>query len=401
MKSLKELLIVGPGPSSSHTIGPYRICLDFLRNTNIENLDHIIVILYDSLALTGKGHGTDKIILNALKQFDVKIVFDTETVDIPHPNTMRIQAFYKTGEVISKVYCSIGGGAYQVVGENSKTIDTYPFNTFDEMKKILPNFNNDIYSLIEHYEGKDIFSYAQNLLLKSFDTIKKSLKTEGLLPGPLKLKRVSHEIYTRANELEELEEKRALLLTSYSYATSEANAASEMIVTTPTCGASGVVPAILYYLYKDLKGNLHKLTKAYLVGALIADFIKQNASISGAVLGCQAEIGSAASFASASLAYYNNLSIYQIEYAAEVSMEHFLGLTCDPVDGYVQIPCIERNAVACVHAYAAYILSKNVAIYRHNKVSFDDVILAMKETGKQLPSDLKETSKGGLAKIIC
>ena len=401
MNSLKELLIIGPGPSSSHTIGPYRICLDFLRKAEIKDIDHIIVTLYDSLALTGKGHGTDKIIIDTFKNFDVQIIFDFKTDDIPHPNTMRIQAFYKSGKNFTKVYCSTGGGAFQIVGENTDNIETYPFNTFDDMKKILPSFNNDIYALIEYYEGKDIFLYARNLLLKSFDTIRKSLKTEGILPGPLRLKRVSKDIFRRANDMKIGEEKRELLLTSYSYATSEANAASEMIVTTPTCGASGVVPAILYYIYKDLNGDLNKLVRSYLVGALVANFIKQNASISGAVLGCQAEIGSAASFAAASLAYYNDLTLYQIEYAAEVSMEHFLGLTCDPVDGYVQIPCIERNAIASIHAYAAYLLSKNVAIYRHNRVSFDKVILAMNDTGKQLPSDLKETSKGGLAKVIC
>ena len=191
-----------------------------------------------------------------------------------------------------------------------------------------------------------------------------------------------------------------LLLAAFSYATSEENARGKEVVTSPTCGASGVVPAVLYYEKKFRLRQPDELARAYLVGALICDFIKENAAISGAMYGCQAEIGSAASFASAALAYLDGLSVYQIEYAAEVAMEHFLGLTCDPVDGYVQIPCIERNAMAAIHSYAAYLFSKDIALYRHNLVSFDNVVRAMKETGQELPPDLKETSLGGLAKII-
>ena len=401
MKTLKELLIIGPGPSSSHTIGPYRICLDFLIRIKNLTISKIKVTLYASLALTGKGHGTDKIIQKALKNYSIQIVLEPKLSANIHPNTMKLEAFCNEKLLLSLTYLSIGGGAYEILTEKKKATETYPFNTFSEMKSYLPKFSNDIYNLIEYYEGHKIFDYGQHLLTASFKTIERALVTDGILPGPLKLKRVSKQIYLQALKVTDSVDKRDLLLTSYSYATSEANAAGEEIVTAPTCGAAGVVPAVLYYLYHDKQADWNHLVKAYLVGALIANFIKQNASISGAVAGCQAEIGSAASFASAALAYYFNLSIYQIEYAAEVSMEHFLGLTCDPVDGYVQIPCIERNAVASIHAVSAFLFSKDIAIYRHNRVSFDEVVLAMREIGKEIPSDLKETSKGGLAKIIC
>ena len=184
------------------------------------------------------------------------------------------------------------------------------------------------------------------------------------------------------------------------FATSEANARGDIVVTAPTCGAAGVVPAVLFHQYRYNHRTIEDLAKAYLIGALVCDFIKNNASISGAVLGCQAEIGSACSFAAASLSYLNGLSLFQIEYASEVAREHFLGLTCDPVNGYVQIPCIERNAMASIHAFTAYEYAKEISIYRTNKVSFDNVILARKETGSELSPDLKETALGGLAKII-
>jgi L-serine dehydratase len=239
------------------------------------------------------------------------------------------------------------------------------------------------------------------MLKQSFQTVEDSLKKEGILPGPLQLDRVAKKVYLSSKRISDKAERRTLMLTAYAYATSEANANHEMMVTAPTCGAAGVVPSCLYYEYKNHHATMEQLVKAYLVGALICNFIKENASVSGALLGCQAEIGSAASFAAASLSYLHALSVFQIEYASEVAMEHFLGLTCDPVDGYVQIPCIERNAIASIHAYTSYLFAQDIALFRRNKVSFDNVIQAMKETGKVLPVELKETSLGGLAKIIC
>ena len=402
MKSIKELLIVGPGPSSSHTIGPYRIIKHFIQGMNIENVENVQITLYGSLALTGKGHSTNSIIKEALGDVPCEVFFEPTLDRLKHPNTMQCIAHLKNGETNVKRYHSIGGGAFCIEGEKNCGKEVYPFSTFDGLKQYMEKSETqDIYDVIATLDEKDIFKYGKEMLLHSFETIQNALEKEGTLPGPLQLKRVAKKIYQKALDSKDDIDRRLLFLTSYAYATAEANANNEMIVTAPTCGAAGVVPSVLYYEYKNHHHSLKDLVKAYLVGALICSFIKENAGVAGALLGCQSEIGSAASFAAASLAYLHGLATYQIEYAAEVAMEHFLGLTCDPVDGYVQIPCIERNGVASIHAYTAYLYAKNISLYRKNKVSFDNVILAMKETGNELPSDLKETSLGGLAKIIC
>lgn len=401
MKSLKELLIVGPGPSSSHTIGPYRISLDFLSRLNKTKINKIEVTLFGSLALTGKGHATDNIIKKTFKDYNCIVNFDLSLKDLKHPNTMNLKAYLNDDSIYEKTYYSIGGGSFIVEGEDIKKNDVYPFSTFDGLKEYIKKNNvDDIYSIIKKFEDVDIFSYAKNLLLISFKTIEDSLNTTGILEGPLKLKRVAKDIFNQAKLTKDNVERRMMYLSSYAYATAEANADNQLIVTTPTCGAAGVVPAVLYYEYKNKHKSLDSLVKSYLVGALICNFIKENAAVAGALLGCQSEIGSASSFAAASLSYLNGLSLKQIEYASEVAMEHFLGLTCDPVDGYVQIPCIERNGIAAIHSYASFLYAKNISLHRNNVVSFDNVILAMKETGNELPSDLKETSLGGLAKII-
>lgn len=401
MKSLRELLILGPGPSSSHTIGPYRIVSSFLKEIQSYEIKEIVVTLFGSLALTGKGHSTDEIIKKAISPLPCKVLFEPTLDGLLHPNTMECKAILKDNTFLKKRYHSIGGGAFEVEGEKKLSKEIYPFSTFDGLKKYMEKEKiSDIYSVIEDKEGKDIFHYGEKMLLHSFATIESSLKATGVLPGPLKLKRVAGQIYERALQTKEDSERRMMLLSSYAYATAEANANNELIVTAPTCGAAAVVPACLYYEYKNQSAPLSELVKSYLVGALICSFIKENAGVAGALLGCQSEIGSASSFASAALAHYHKLSLYQIEYASEVAMEHFLGLTCDPVDGYVQIPCIERNGIASIHSYASYLYAKNISLYRKNIVSFDNVVLAMKETGNELPSELKETSLGGLAKVI-
>ncbi|MFA6861245.1 MAG: L-serine ammonia-lyase, iron-sulfur-dependent, subunit alpha [Bacilli bacterium] len=402
MKSLKELLIIGPGPSSSHTIGPHRICLSFLKKLpSTDDIDRFEITLYGSLALTGKGHSTDSIIKEVFSEYPCQVIFNTTETHLKHPNTMQCVCIYRNGKIFKKRYLSIGGGAFQEEDGVYDPKEVYPFNTFGELRKYMSKRRmTDMYEVIEKLEDKDIFEYGDNLMRKSFMTIESSLKKTGYLPGPLHLNDVSKEIYKRALACPSCAEKRILLLTAYAYATSEANARGEMVVTNPTCGSSGVVPAVLYYEFRVHHYAMKRLVKSYLVGALVCNIIKQNASLSGALLGCQAEIGSAAAFAAASLSYLHNLSVHQIEYASEVAMEHFLGLTCDPVDGYVQIPCIERNGMAAIHAYAAFLFAKDISPYRVNRVSFDNVIKAMNMTGKEIPSDLKETSLGGLAKVI-
>ena len=401
MKSLKELLVYGPGPSSSHTIGPYRILKDFLnRYPNRALLDHIEITLFGSLALTGKGHSTDDILRTAVGSIPCTVLFNPSLKGLTHPNTLEAKAIYKDGSVYAKRYISIGGGAFAFEGEKPFGKEAYPFSTCDGLKAYMKeNKIADIYEVIRTFDDSDIYEYGKTMLFRSFHTIEDALSKTGTLPGPLKLERVAKSILSWARAEDDPAEQRILLLSAYAYATSEANAAGEMIVTAPTCGAAGVVPAVLYYSYHDKGAPEKDLVKAYLIGALFCQFIKENAGVSGALLGCQSEVGSATSLAAASLAYLYHLPLFGIEYAAEVGMEHFLGLTCDPVDGYVQIPCIERNAMAALHAYGAYLYAKHISLFRKNRVSFDNVIRAMKETGAELSPDLKETSLGGLAKV--
>ncbi len=402
MQSLKKLLILGPGPSSSHTIGPYRISKDFLHRIDDRKTLKIEVTLYGSLALTGVGHGTDHIIKEAFSPLSCEVGFDNSFKGIKHPNTMECCAYFADGSSLRKRYESIGGGSYKEAEKEESKEDKYPFSTFDGLKEYMKGKGiADAYLAIVDNDDPDIFAYGKKMLLASFHTIEEGLGKKGILPGPLKLKRVAKDIYAKAEATTDRADKRLLYLTSYAYSVAESNANNELIVTAPTCGAAGVVPACLYYEWKNKHYSLTSLVKSYLVGALICSFIKENAGVAGALLGCQSEIGSAASFAAAALSYLHGLSLYQIEYASEVAMEHFLGLTCDPVNGYVQIPCIERNGIAAVHAYSSYLYAKTIALSRKNTVSFDNVVKAMKETGNELPQELKETSLGGLASVIC
>lgn len=402
MQSLENLLILGPGPSSSHTIGPYRIAKAYLKETPPSSLKEAKVTLFGSLALTGKGHLTDATVEKVFEKagVPVRIVFDAEEKKLDHPNTMRIDGTLKDGTMLSRTFYSVGGGAYLEKGEKSSVKEVYPFQKFADLRDYLKEKDGDLFTAVSSFDSPDIFDYGKKLLAHSFATVERSLQYEGTLPGSLHLEAVAKKIYEKAGKTIDASERKNLFLTAYAYATAEANARGEELVTAPTCGSAGVVPAVLYDAYKEENFSMDELTKAYLCGALVCNFIKQNASISGAVLGCQAEIGSAASFAAASLSYLHGLSLHQVEYAAEVAMEHFLGLTCDPVEGYVQIPCIERNGIASIHAYASYLYAKDISIFRSNRVDFDTVIETMKQTGSELSSDLKETSQGGLAKYV-
>lgn len=402
MESLKELFVYGPGPSSSHTIGPYKACKDFLDDPNSTLFNRIEVILKGSLALTGKGHLTDKIIKNVFINLNTEIKFDYSLENLQHPNTLVIFAFDKNNKLIkTSTYFSVGGGKIikdDLTNNNSKEI--YPYNSFDEIKKYL-NDNNitDLKEFVDNFEDKDINVYLNDCIEHMYESIDEGLKQEGILPGDLKLKRVAKEIYQNALKLNE-EDKHLMLLTAFSYSISENNASGNYIVTAPTCGSAGIIPSILYYEEKINKVERSKIIDALKVGGIFGNLAKKNASISGASGGCQAEIGVASAMGAAILAYINNLSIYQIEYASEVALEHFLGLTCDPVKGYVQIPCIERNGIGVLRSYSSYLYSKNIAPLRKNKVSYDEVIETMKITGNALSSSYKETSIGGLAKII-
>ncbi len=407
LDSIRNLYIYGPGPSSSHTIGPYRASLDFIKsNIGNFNFSKIEVTLYGSLALTGKGHGTDKIIKDTIeKEFNIKcdVFFNVDERNLVHPNTMLFVGYNDKNKTISNKYFSVGGG--EIVKDDlslrKKKEYIYPFSSFDDIKKyVKENKIDDLSQVADIFEDKDINSYLLDILNKMLKSVEIGLSLEGVLPGTLKLNKVAKKMYENALNINDVAERKEMLLSSFSYAVSENNADGKMIVTAPTCGSAGIIPSILYYYKKYLNTNDEKLINSLKVGAFFGLLAKQNASISGAMDGCQAEIGVASSMGAAILSYLNNLSIYQIEYASEVALEHFLGLTCDPVEGYVQIPCIERNGIGVLRSYASYLYAKNIAPLRQNRVSYDDVIKTMKMTGDDIDPSYKETSIGGLAKIL-
>ena len=398
MKSIKELYKIGNGPSSSHTMGPKKAAL--LLKEKYPTADLYQIILYGSLAFTGKGHLTDKIILEALKPSNVEIIFNKEIKEIKHPNTMDLIALKNKEELGKFRAYSIGGGSIQIEGEDfQEEEDIYDFTTYTDIKNNCKEKNISLLEYVYTQEDKDLNEYLKTVWQTMKKTLEEGLEQEGLIPGRLKITKKAKTLYSKELDNETAELKRTRLLTAYAYATSEQNASGGMIVTAPTCGASGVLPAVLYYLYKQENVNEAKILEGLAIAGLIGNLVKTNASISGAECGCQAEIGTACSMAAAAYAYIKGHSIDVIECAAEIAMEHHLGLTCDPIYGYVQIPCIERNAVAAIRA----IDSANMAslLYKDSKISFDLVVETMYETGKDLGSHYRETSKGGLAKKYC
>lgn len=398
MQSLKELFKIGNGPSSSHTMGPKR-AVEIFKNKNLD-ANSFKVILYGSLALTGKGHLTDYIIKQTLAGYKTEIEFDTKTECTVHPNTFDIYAM-KGENVMShwRVY-SVGGGTFQIDGKKVVAFeDVYKEKSFKEIKEYCQNNNCELYDYVIENEGEDIKEFLLEIWNSMKATIKRGLNTEGIIPGKLKVERIAKSIFEskKENETESLMQKR--LLSSYAYATNEENACGGVIVTAPTCGASGVLPAVLYYMKEKYDFSDDKIIRALAVAGVIGNVVKTNASISGAECGCQAEVGTACSMAAAAATYLMGGNLNRIENAAEVGMEHHLGLTCDPIYGYVQIPCIERNAVAAMRAIDACDLAMLVPESR--KIAFDVVVETMYETGQDLKSHYRETSEGGLAKKYC
>lgn len=387
MKSLRYLFRIGKGPSSSHTIAPERAAKLFLSEH--PNAESFKVTLYGSLALTGEGHGTDRVIRSILP--NVEIVFDTKTVT-PHPNTMDFEA-----EGTRLRIFSVGGGAIYVEGRESEEKDIYPLTQFEQIKAYCEEHEITLDEYVKEIEGEKIFVYLDEVWSAMKASIKAGLKAEGILPGGLNVERKAKLLYKQHHIDESPETREHRLVCAYAFAVGEQNASAETIVTSPTCGASGVLPAVLYYEQKKNGFSDEKICRALAVGGLIGNLIKTNASISGAECGCQAEIGSACSMAAASLASLFDMDLDQIEYAAEVAMEHHLGLTCDPVCGLVQIPCIERNAVAAMRALNAFSLANFLTHTR--KISLDTIIQTMYETGQDLSMRYRETSEGGLAKL--
>lgn len=405
MKSLSKLFRIGHGPSSSHTIAPQNAALSFRSQIGSLDFDTIQATLYGSLALTGKGHGTDSAISEGLAPYPVSFVVDTKTKP-HHPNEMTLALLKKEKIIFSRTYDSLGGGEIASPDDlfvNEK--DIYPFRTFDDVKRTMAEKGlTDLRDFCLLYEDPAIDGYLAKALDVMLESVERGLVAEGKIPANhnprLQLNRSAKAIHEKALAIPDKEARRELLITSYAYATAEGSACHEVIVTSPTCGSSGILPAILYYAYHDLKLSKEFLKDSLYTAGMFGNIVKQDASIAGAIGGCQAEVGTATSMAAAALGYLDHLSLYQIEYAAECAMEHFLGLSCDPVDGFVIIPCIERNGMGALRAYDSYLYAKYIAPIKKNQVSFDNVVSAMKLTGDALADAYKETAEGGLAEIL-
>lgn len=396
MESLRELFKIGKGPSSSHTMGPERAA-NIIKKRFGENAEYV-VDLYGSLSMTGKGHLTDYIIHETLGE-NCQVNFCEETLPF-HPNGMVFH-IYQDGELKDDVTAySVGGGSIIWEGEDDFSMSRKNVYREKNLKEILETLDRNAYSFYDYvmeHENALFVDYLYEILDTMFDSVERGLKREGTIPGKLQLPRVAKQMYTQAINLPAGSERETLILSSYAYAVAEENASGQTIVTAPTCGSSGVLPAILYYCYKQLNVEKPRLIKALAVAGVFGNVIKNNASISGADAGCQAEIGSACAMGAALYAWILGLNNSLIEYAAEMGLEHNLGLTCDPVGGYVQIPCIERNGYAALRAIDCAIYAKNLGYVRKNKVSFDAVVNVMKNTGHDLNKAYKETSLGGLA----
>ncbi len=395
MQSLRELYRIGRGPSSSHTMGPEKAIL--IIKEKYSEADSFKAVLYGSLALTGKGHGTDRIIEETIAPKKCEIIFDKDTPCSVHPNTMVVYA-YKNGKEIGKetIY-SVGGGKVDFEGQEHHTAkDVYPHNSFAQISEYCASKNIRIWQYVEEFEGKEIFEYLGKVWERMKSSIREGLTTTGELPGGLGTKRRGQILYNQRHIDESSQTRENRLVCSYAFAVSEQNASGGTVVTAPTCGSCGVVPSVLMYYQEKNSFDDQRIIRALATGGIIGNLIKKNASISGAECGCQAEIGSACSMAAAALSELFEMGLSQIEYAAEVAMEHHLGLTCDPIGGLVQIPCIERNAVAAMRAINALSLANFLTDSR--KISFDMVVKVMYETGKNLLSDYRETASGGLAK---
>lgn len=444
--SIFDLFKIGPGPSSSHTIGPMKAAFDFLQRANtitdfqaINNYT-IKIHLYGSLSATGKGHGTDRAVIAGLLGwlpetcdpveftallkndgdiYSVKIqeksiiinskniVFEKGRYDSPHPNTLVFRLLSNENIILEEEYYSVGGGFIQRKGEdmqaqNDKT-PAFAFSTMKEFKEHLVKNKMTLTDLmianemsLTGFSRKEIYQKIDDVLEAMHKAVKRGLRHKGVLPGTIKLRRKAPVLYQQAKSHASASDSFMIFLNAYCMAASEENASGSIVVTAPTSGASGVIPGIFFLLRNHYHYDKQKLREGMLAAAAVGFLIKHNASISGAEMGCMGEIGSASAMAAAMLAYCAGKSIETVESAAEIAIEHHLGMTCDPIGGYVQIPCIERNAMGAIKAYNAYLLasSGNTA---HQKISLDSVIKVMRATGRDMSKKYKETSQAGLA----
>lgn len=398
MKSIRDIFKIGRGPSSSHTIGPEKAALWF--KAKYPDADAVRIDLFGSMSKTGRGHGTDRVLHEVFSPIPTEIVFREDMpVDIRHPNTLDMTAF-RNGEVLETIrIVSVGGGDIEVNGvpDNNEHEELYLENSYAEIEQFCRFRSLDLAEYVEFCEGEGIWDFLSEIWQTMKQSIHEGLQAEGILPGGLKLERKAKTLYEQAAENERPQIRECRLICSYAYAVSEQNADCGTIVTAPTCGACGILPAVLYYMQISHKMSDDLIIRGLGVAGLIGNLIKTNATISGAECGCQAEVGSACSMAAAALTYMFGLNIKQTEYAAEIALEHHLGLTCDPICGLVQVPCIERNAVAAMRAMNA----ANLAYFLSDtqRISFDIVVKTMKETGISMNQRFRETAEGGLAKM--
>lgn len=397
MKSLRELYRIGLGPSSSHTMGPRFAAEDFLQHhLGAKGFE---VTLYGSLAATGKGHMTDVAIHEALSKSDmpVKIIWRPQEFLPYHPNGMKFKALDAEGFPISEAtYYSVGGGAIEQEGKpSSGGAEIYTLNNMTEILHYCESSGRTYWEYVEQCEDGHIWEYLSAVWKAMRESVERGLAHEGRLPGPLNLQRKASTYLVKAEGFKDNLRTRGLTF-AYALAVSEENASGGVIVTAPTCGSSGVLPAVLYHIWKSRHLPEERMLRALATAGLFGNVVKQNASISGADVGCQGEVGVACAMAAAAACQLFGGSVAQIEYAAEMGLEHHLGMTCDPVCGLVQIPCIERNAYAAARALDANIYASFTD--GHHRVSFDRLVEVMKVTGHDIPSLYKETSEGGLAK---
>lgn len=395
MKSIREVYLIGLGPSSSHTMGPRKAAVSFLKR--YPDMARIQVTLFGSLAATGKGHFTDRAVLDAFGEIPTEVIWKPDVFLPFHPNALTFEGFDHTGSAVAEqtVY-SVGGGAIIDDGDAPLSSVIYPLTT---MADILARVNQTGQSFWEYafeHEVDDIEDYLKEVWQVMKQAILRGLENEGVLAGGLHLPRKAASFHAKSKNSSGII-KHTRQIFAYALAVAEENAAGAEICTAPTCGSCGVLPAVIYHLVQAYKISDKRVIKALATAGLVGNLVKTNGSVSGAEVGCQGEIGTACSMASAAAAQLQGGTPAQIEYAAEMGMEHHLGLTCDPVGGLVQIPCIERNAMAAARAIdcASYALLSDG---RH-RISFDQVVETMTQTGHDLMSSYRETATGGLAKV--
>ncbi len=397
MKSIREIYKIGKGPSSSHTMGPERAA--HLFKSKYPDAEEFKVILYGSLSKTGIGHGTDRVLREVLSPLPTEIIFSKEELPHSHPNTMDFIALKGGAEIGKHRVESIGGGDIRIPGKRDvESEEIYIEHSFAEIADFCKwRYIHTLSEYVELNEGPEIWDFLMEVWQTMKRSIDEGLNATGVLPGGLNVQRKAKYLYEQKLTVDEPALKEFQMIAAYAYAVTEQNADNGTVVTAPTCGACGVLPAVLKYAQVTKGFTDEQIIRGLATAGIIGNLTKTNASISGAECGCQAEIGTACSMAAAALAELYEQDLDQVEYAAEVAMEHHLGLTCDPICGLVQIPCIERNAVAAVRAMNACNLSYFLTGSRN--ISYDMVCRAMKETGIHLDHRFRETSEGGLAKI--